>query len=64
MEGKTNFSSTWNSLMAWPDLHNCQPHSAPPPFYDATGHLRSIRLWHMFSRDLTVLPAHTHAHPH
>ena len=26
-------------------------------------HLRSAQVWHMFSRDLTVLPAHPHVHP-
>ena len=26
-------------------------------------HCRSAQVWHMFSRDLTVLPAHPHVHP-
>ena len=26
-------------------------------------HLRSAQVWHVFSRDLTVLPAHPHVHP-
>ena len=26
-------------------------------------HRRSIQVWHMFSRDLTVLPAHPDVHP-
>ena len=26
-------------------------------------HLRSAQVWHVFSRDLTVLPAHSHVHP-
>jgi len=25
--------------------------------------LRSAQVWHVFSRDLAVLPAHTHVHP-
>jgi len=26
-------------------------------------HIRTAQVWHVFSRDLTVLPAHPHAHP-
>ena len=26
-------------------------------------HLRSAQVWHVFSRDFTVLPAHPHVHP-
>ena len=26
-------------------------------------HLRIAQVWHVFSRDLTVLPAHPHVHP-
>ena len=26
-------------------------------------HRRSAQVWHVFSRDLTVLPAHPHVHP-
>jgi len=34
-----------------------------PPVIAAHDHRRSAQVWHMFSRDLTVLSAHAHVHP-